>query len=161
MKVKTFLMGLLIPMLLTVLVLIYMQITQKPAPATVLQHQSDVLESMKPLEVDTDIANTGAESLDAYYQFVIDNNIFRPLGWKPTKKPPNYSLIGTAVSENTEVSKAFIVDRHTNQMHTVKVGDTIGEALVKVIKAKRVLLNASGKEIVLNGGNMQFLTRYR
>ncbi len=46
-------------------------------------------------------------------------------------------------------------------MHTVKVGDTIGEALVKVIEAKRVLLNAAGKEIVLHGGNMQFLTRFR
>ncbi len=159
MKVKTFLMGLLIPLLLTALVLIYMQITQKPAPATVVQHQSDVLENMKPSEVD--ITNTGAESLEAYYQFVIDNNIFRPLGWKPTKKPPNYSLIGTAVSENREESKAFIVDRHTNQMHTVKVDDTIGEALVKVIEAKRVILNAAGKEIVLHGGNMQFFTRFR
>lgn len=90
-----------------------MQITQKPAPATVFQHQSDALENMKSSEIDTDLVNTGAESLDAYYQFVIDNNIFRPLGWKPTKKPPNYSLIGTAVSENTEESQAFIVNRQT------------------------------------------------
>ena len=67
MKIKTFLMGLLIPLLLTVLVLIYMQITQKPAPATVFQHQSDALENMKSSEIDTDLVNTGAESLDAYY----------------------------------------------------------------------------------------------
>ncbi len=53
------------------------------------------------------------------------------------------------------------MDRHTNQMRTVKVGDTIGEALVKVIEAKRVLLNATGKEIVVHCGKMQFLTRFR
>ena len=46
-------------------------------------------------------------------------------------------------------------------MHTVKVGDTLNDALVQVIEAKRVILNEARNEIVLHGGNMQFLTRFR
>ncbi len=94
---------------------------------------------------------------DAFYQFIIDNNLFRPLGWRTPKKQPDYTLIGTAVSENIEDSNAFILERSSGRMHIVKVGDVFGEALVKVIESKRVILNEGGKEIVLYCGRLQFI----
>ena len=93
---------------------------------------------------------------ESFYQFIIDNNIFRPLGWQPPKKQPDYTLIGTAVSQNAADSEAFILERHTDRLHIVKVGDVFSEALVKVIESKRVILNEAGKEIVLPSGRLKF-----
>ena len=93
---------------------------------------------------------------DTFYQFIIDNNIFRPLGWRPPKKQPDYTLIGTAVSQNAADSKAFILERLSNHLYIVKVGDVFSDALVKVIQSKRVILNEAGKEIVLHGGRLRF-----
>lgn len=94
---------------------------------------------------------------ESFYQFIIDNNLFRPYGWQPPKQQSIYTLIGTAVSENIENSKAIILERSSDRMHIVKVGDVFGEALVKVIESKRVILNEGGKEIVLYCGRLQFI----
>ncbi len=91
-----------------------------------------------------------------FYRTIIDNNIFRSIGWQPPKKQPIYTLIGTAVAQNVEDSKAFILERRSNRLHIIKVGDVFGEALVKVIESKRVILNEAGKEIVLHSSRMLF-----
>ena len=116
------------------------------------------------MDVDASVTKRDKEKINApphnpesFYQFVIDNNLFRPLGWRTPKKQPNYTLIGTAVSENIAASKAFILERSLDHMHIVKVGDVFGEALVKVIESKRVILNEAGKEIVLYCGRLQFI----
>lgn len=101
--------------------------------------------------------NALPHNLESFYQFIIDNNLFRPLGWRTPKKQPNWTLIGTAVSENIADSKAFILERSSNHMHIVKVGDVFGEALVKVIESKRVILNEAGKEVLLYCGRLQFI----
>lgn len=91
-----------------------------------------------------------------FYQVIIDNNIFRPLGWKPPKEEPEYTLIGTAIASKGADTKAFIVERRSGQLHIVQVDDQIGAARVKVIKAKRVILQAGDKEIILEGEQLQF-----
>ncbi len=101
--------------------------------------------------------NAQPHNPESFYQFIIDTNLFRPLGWRTPKKQPDWTLIGTAVSENIEESEAFILERSSNRMHIVKVGDVFGEALVKVIESKRVILNEAGKEIVLYCGRLQFI----
>ncbi len=87
---------------------------------------------------------------DAFYQAIIDNNLFRPLGWQPEAPQPKYMLIGTAIATNTtQHTKAFIVERQSGQLHIVKVNDRIGEQMVKGIEAKQVILQGGDQEIIL------------
>lgn len=100
---------------------------------------------------------TDSKTLDAFYQVIIDNNIFRPLGWRPPQKPQQYTLIGTISAPDGSNAKAFILKRGSNQLHTVKVGETLGNVTVKEIQAKQVKLQEDGKEITLRCGTLQFL----
>ncbi|RKU12978.1 hypothetical protein C6501_10055 [Candidatus Poribacteria bacterium] len=87
---------------------------------------------------------------DAFYQAIIDNNIFRPLGWQPETPQPKYVLIGTAIATNTtQHTKAYIVERQSGQLHVVRVNDRIGEQMVKGIEAKQVILQKGDQEIIL------------
>ncbi len=87
---------------------------------------------------------------EAFYQTIIDNNLFRPLGWQPEAPQPKYMLIGTAIAKNTtQHTKAFIVERQSGQLHIIKVNDRIGEQMVKRIEAKQVILQEGDQEITL------------
>ena len=98
-----------------------------------------------------------SKNTDEFYQPIIDNNIFRRLGWKPPKKPEEYVLIGTASTKNNNNSKAFILETKSKQLHTVKIGDSIGKATITEIRDKQVTMVKDGKEVKLQGGKRQFL----
>ena len=100
---------------------------------------------------------TDSKTPDAFYQVIIDNNIFRPLGWRLPPKPQQYTLVGTTSAPDGSNSEAFILKRGSNQLHTVKVGETLGNVTVKEIQAKQVKLQEDGKEIILRCGTLQFL----
>ena len=93
------------------------------------------------------------DSVD-FYQLIVDNNLFRPLGWKPPNDEPEYRLLGTAIGTNSE---AFVVESRSNQFYVVSVGDEIGDAVIKEIEEKRVILKKNGETIILNIGGMEFL----
>lgn len=101
--------------------------------------------------------NTDSKSPDDYFKVIVDNNIFRPLGWRPPKKEPEYTLIGTTSIPNSTYSEAIILERRSKQMRTVKVGETFGKVSVKEIKPKQVILDDNGKEIKLTMSSQQFL----
>ncbi len=87
---------------------------------------------------------------DAFYQVIIDNNLFRPLGWRPPTPKPKYILIGTVIATDaTQHTKAFIVERQSGQLHIVSVNDRIGEQAVKEIAAKQVILQRDDQELRL------------
>ncbi len=102
-------------------------------------------------------APTNSNTPNEFYQLIVDNNIFRPLGWRPPQKTPQYTLIGTTIASDGSNATAFIVERQSNQFHTVKVGETFGNVSVKEILSKKVTLQEEGKEIVLHCGKLQFL----
>ncbi len=101
--------------------------------------------------------HTDSKDSDDFYQPIIDNNIFRRLGWKPPKKPVEFVLYGTASTEDENNSKAYIYETQSKRLHTVKVGDTIGKAKITEIREKQVKMDKDGKEIKLQGGKMRFL----
>ena len=117
----------------------------------------------KPVEVHSVKSNlkkavlTKSKTPNEFYQLIINNNIFRPLGWRPPQKTPQYTLIGTTVLSDSSNTKAFILERRSNQFHTVKVGETLGNVSVKEILSKKVTLQEKGKDIVLYCGKLQFL----
>ena len=92
-----------------------------------------------------------------YYRTIVDNNIFRPLGWRPPNKEPEYSFIGTFVGKNGAKSEASVLERRSNKFYIVSIGDSVGDAVVKEISDKEIILDKDGESITLRGGNMQYL----
>ena len=97
----------------------------------------------------------------AFYKVIIDNNLFRPLGWTPPNNEPAYSLIGTAVGVNGAVSQATLLEKRSNRYHFVTIGTKLGDVTIKDIQAKQVILDKAGKPITLKSGELQFLTTSR
>ena len=97
----------------------------------------------------------------AFYKVIIDNNLFRPLGWTPPNNEPAYSLIGTAVGTDGAVSQATLLEERSNRYHFVTIGTKLGDMTVKDIQAKQVILDTAGKPVTLKTGGLQFLTTSR
>lgn len=97
----------------------------------------------------------------AFYKVIIDNNLFRPLGWTPPNNEPAYSLIGTAVGVDGAGSQATLLERRSNRYHFVSIGTKLGDMTVKDIQAKQVTLDRAGKPMTLKAGELQFLTTSR
>ncbi len=92
-----------------------------------------------------------------YYSVIVNNNIFRPLGWRPQKREPEYGFIGTRVAEDASKSVGYVEERRSNRTHTVGIGDKIGDAVVTDIRDKEILLDKDGEKITLRRGNNVFL----
>ena len=98
---------------------------------------------------------------ETFYKTIIDNNLFRPLGWTPPNNEPAYSLIGTAVDPNGRISQATLLERRSNRYHFVRIGTKLGDMTVKDIQAEQVILDKAGKPVTLKEGPVQFLTTSR
>lgn len=90
-----------------------------------------------------------------YYKVIVDNSIFRPLGWRPPKKEPEYAFRGTKTDENGRISKAYVLERRSGNFYTAMVGDKVGDAIVKEIQEKQIILDKNGETITLRGGTWQ------
>ncbi len=97
----------------------------------------------------------------AFYKVIIDNNLFRPLGWKPPNNEPTYSLVGTAVDADGVIAQATLLEKRSNRYHFVTIGEKLGDITVKDIQAKQVILEKDGKPITLKTEAIQFLTTSR
>ena len=97
----------------------------------------------------------------AFYKVIIDNNLFRPLGWTPPNNEPAYSLIGTAVGTDGGISQATLLEKRSNRYHFVTIGTKLGDLTVKDIQAKQVILAGAEKPITLKTGELQFLATNR
>ncbi len=98
---------------------------------------------------------------DDFYRIIIENNIFRPLNWKPAQQEPAYTLLGTAITPDGSTATAYITEQKTNQFYAVKVGDKIADATVTEILPKQVKLNKDGKTLNLYMVSVPFLSRTR
>ena len=99
----------------------------------------------------------GSDGLDDYYQVIVTNNLFRPLGWKEKKRGPSYRLLGTVVAKDSGKSKALILDKNTKQTYYVAVGEKIGNATVEKIASKKVVLRQQNGGSELKLGPLTFL----
>ncbi len=101
--------------------------------------------------------NTQQVDPDAFYQTIIDNNIFRLLNWKPPQRESAYTLLGTAIAADGSTATAYIQERESNRFYAVSVGQQVGEMTVKTITPKRVTLTQNGKSLTLAMSNSNFL----
>ena len=97
----------------------------------------------------------------AFYKVIIDNNLFRPLGWTPPNNEPAYSLVGTAVDAGGAIAQATLLEKRSNRYHFVTIGQKLGDVTVKDIQAKQVVLEKDGEPITLKTETLQFLATNR
>jgi hypothetical protein len=86
---------------------------------------------------------------DSYYQVIIDNNIFRPLGYKKYQWTLKLELIGVMTYADSSKNEAILRSNHPKHRRlTVKVGDTFLERTVTRIEARKVsYTDTNGKEV--------------
>ena len=117
---------------------------QKPIPSESIGFPFDRTQQRRKTE------SVRFEDTD-FYRTIIDNNLFRPLGWTPPRPVSPYQLVGTLVSGATDgvwVSKAIIAVG--SEMRVVEIGDSLdSETKVLGIDRRSVLLETAGKEQVL------------
>ena len=94
---------------------------------------------------------------DDFYQPIIENNLFRPLGWRKRSGEPEYTLIGTLIESNNQRAKAFLIERRSNRYYPVSVGEKVGDATVESIKPNEVSLGKNGKTVTLKANSNRFL----
>jgi hypothetical protein len=92
-----------------------------------------------------------------FYRVIVDNSLFRPLGWRPPNKEPEYTLLGTAFVPNGGLSKALVEERRSDKFYVAGVGDKIGDAIIKEIQEDKITLDKNGEMITLRGENSPFL----
>lgn len=117
---------------------------QRPIPSESVGFPLDRIQTRRKTE------SVRFEDTD-FYRTIIDNNLFRPLGWTPPRSVSPYRLLGTLVSGATDgvwVSKAIIAVR--GEVRVVEIGNALdSETKVLGIDRRSVLLETSGKEQVL------------
>lgn len=100
-----------------------------------------------------------------FYQTIIDNNLFAPLGTDLKPKPvpgANLSLVATFVSENALRSTAVIQNKATGRHAVLSIGGVIGDFTLMKIQPKQVTLDHHGKKpVVLRLPNFVFLNSQR
>lgn len=97
----------------------------------------------------------------AFYRTIIENNIFRPLGWMPPKPAPVYRLLGTVISTDGTSLQAILQEIASERLHFLRVGDSVGDATVTEILLKEVKLDKAGRGLSLKMGRLQFLSPTR
>jgi len=113
---------------------------------------------LEPVRVETQteprrVQRTPPRVLDAeaYYQTIIDNNLFRPLGWTPPRPIEPYRLIGTVLARDENTPAEAIIQTTTgNKTYIVTTGEQIDASTRLVsIESKSVRLSTNGKQRTL------------
>ncbi len=87
--------------------------------------------------------------LSSFYKVIIDNNIFRPLGYKKYQWTLKLELIGVMTYADSSKNEAILKSNHPkHRTFTVKVGDTFLERKVTRIESRKVsYTDTNGKEV--------------
>lgn len=92
-----------------------------------------------------------------YYDVIVENNLFRPLGWTPPKRQPKYALIATLLESQGGTAKALLMENASKKTLYVTLGEKIGEMMVESIEARQVNLSISGEILTLKVPSIAFL----
>ena len=87
-----------------------------------------------------------------FYRVIIDNNLFRPLGWTPSRPTEPYRLIGTVLPRSTNTPpKAILETTAGKKTYIVTTGEKIDASTEVVsIQGKQVILSTDGQPRTLH-----------
>ena len=89
---------------------------------------------------------------ETYYRTIIDNNLFRPLGWTPPRPIEPYQLLGTILPTDEKIPPQAIIQVSTagNKTHIVSIGDTLdADTKIVDIQSKQATLDCAGQQTIL------------
>lgn len=92
-----------------------------------------------------------------FYRVIVENNLFRPLGWTEPRHQLEYVLIATWIESRGETAKALLVEGSSNQTYYATTGEKVGNATIGNIESKQVDMNISGKILTLKIPSIRFL----
>ena len=81
-----------------------------------------------------------------FYRVIIDNNLFRPLGWRPPRPRETYRLLGTRTpTDGKSEAQAILQSTTAGRTYTVSFGETLDtDTTVVDIQPKQVTLEKAG-----------------
>ena len=82
-----------------------------------------------------------------FYQVIITNNLFRPLGYRKPSPPPPYQLIATVIDREHGNNRALLRRNKGGRMYYVGLGEVFGGAKVERIEPKSVTLLIDGQSM--------------
>ncbi|MXZ00197.1 hypothetical protein F4Y93_05940 [Candidatus Poribacteria bacterium] len=84
--------------------------------------------------------------VEAFNRTIIENNLFRPLGWTPPRRVEPYRLVGTILPRSANRSATAIIETTAGSArHIVSVGDALdGSTVVISIASKSVVVESGG-----------------
>ena len=85
---------------------------------------------------------------EAFKKTIIDNNMFRPLGWTPPHPKEPYRLLGTMISRDANIPRQAILQATaTNTTHIVTTGEKLNPDIKVVdILQKHITLETNGQQ---------------
>lgn len=95
-----------------------------------------------------------------FYNTIIENNIFAPLGYKPPVRTPSYRLIGTQIPNGREIEATAILQETTGQkrVYIANIGTKIDEeTIIMDIQEKQIILKKGKRRIPLRMNTSIFL----
>ena len=98
-----------------------------------------------------------------FYRTIIDNNLFRPLGWTHPPRQESYRLLGTILSTDADTPlQAILQTTIGNTTHTVTIGEKLDtDTEVVDIQPKRVILSTKGQQRTLKLNSALWLNTSR
>lgn len=86
-----------------------------------------------------------------FYRTIIDNNLFRPIGWRPARPKESFRLLGTRISTDGSTSpQAIIQATPGNKTYILTTGDTLSkDTTLTDIQPKQVTLETTGRRRTL------------
>ncbi len=96
-----------------------------------------------------------------FYKTIIDNNLFRPLGWTPTHQSFPYRLIGTLIPTdgNQTPPKAFLQTTTGQNTRTLILGEKVDANTTLIdIQPKVVIIETDGQHRTVSLAPHTFLT---
>lgn len=83
-----------------------------------------------------------------FYQVIVDNNLFRPLGWRKPTPAPRFALIATVMRRNG-THKALIRNTRNRKLQYAAIGEAlIPGVTITEITRRAVTLNENGTSTV-------------
>ncbi|MDE0427354.1 MAG: hypothetical protein OXN25_21070 [Candidatus Poribacteria bacterium] len=83
-----------------------------------------------------------------FYRTIIDNNLLRPLGWRPPRPREPYRLLGTTIPTSGEMPpQAILQTTSRNQTRTISLGEKLDVDTTLIdIQPKQVTLEKIGEK---------------
>ena len=135
---------------------------QQPVPRKPLVQTENQTENQTETDISPEQApspNSEEERPD-YFQVIIDNNLFRPLGWTPERKSDvPFQLVGTILKDELDDYQAVLKTVDTQQIHFVNLNETQNGWRLVMIEPKQVVLEKADRRITLALNEQQLFIR--